>query len=208
MPGAPLTTEAVVLNKRLPSDSYQSFTVFSPVEGVLLVLQRVSRKPSATHQTLDLFDEVSLGLETSNQGQTWFVKEARLLQRHGGIGRDYERLRLASAFASLVVRNPGNEEGRARVHALLRTGFSAFASSTRPDVVAFKCLYTFARDEGYPVRQHWLASLPASLHAIADRWLRTPLAELPASEPHPEEAQRLQPLLEHFLRSHTEILME
>ncbi len=208
MPGAPLTTEAVVLNKRLPSDSYQTFTVFSPVQGVLLVLQRVSRKPSATHQTLDLFDEVSLGLETSNQGQTWFVKEARLIHRHSGIGRDYERLRLASAFASLAARNPGNEEGRARVYALLRTAFAAFASSDRPEVVAFKSLYSFARDEGYPVRQHWLVSLPAPLHAIADRWLRTPLADLPAKEPHPEEAQRLQPLLEHFLRGHTEILME
>ncbi len=208
MPGETLTTEGIVLSRRLPSDSFQSFTVFSPVQGVMLVLQRVPKKPSAAHLAIDLFDEVGLFLESSNQGQTWFVKEARLIERQAGIGRDYERLRLASAFAALVARNPGNEEGRSRVYALLRTAFSAFATAARPEVVAFKCLYTFARDEGYPVRQHWLAELPAPLHALADRWLRTPLADLPATEANPEEAQRLQPSLEHFLRGHTEILME
>jgi len=208
MPGETLSTEAVVLSRRLPSDSFQAFTVFSPIQGVLLVLQRVPRKPSATQLALDLFDEVSLLLETSNQRQTWFVKEARLLQRHGGIGRDYERLRLAAEFAALVARNPANEEGRGRVHVLLRTAFAAFASSARPDVVAFKSIYSFARDEGYPVRQQWLAGLPASLRAIADHWLRTPLANLPAADPDPEAAHRLQPLLEQFLRSHTDILME
>lgn len=208
MPGETLTTDGIVLSRRLPSDSFQSFTVFSPVQGVLLVLQRVPKKPSAAHLAIDLFDEVGLFLESSNQGQTWFVKEARLIGRQAGIGRDYERLRLASAFAALVARNPGNEEGRSRVYALLRTAFTAFATAARPEVVAFKSLYTFARDEGYPVRQHWLAELPGPLHALADRWLRTPLADLPAIEANPEEAQRLQPLLEHFLRGHTEILME
>jgi hypothetical protein len=208
MPGETLTTEGIVLSRRLPSDSFQSFTIFSSAYGVLLVLQRVPKKPSAAHLAIDLFDEVGFFLESSNQGQTWFVKEARLLARQAGIGRDYERLRLASAFAALIARNPGSEEGRTRVYALLRTTFAAFATAARPDVVAFKSLYTFARDEGYPVRQHWLAELPAAPQTLAGRWLRTPLADLPATEANPEEAQHLLPSLEHFLRGHTEILME
>jgi hypothetical protein len=62
------------------------------------------------------FDEAFLSLESSNQGRTWFVREARILCRSAGIGRSYEALRAASAFAALIARNPrrGREpyEGR------------------------------------------------------------------------------------------------
>lgn len=207
MAGETLTTDAVVLGRRLPSDAFQAFNVLSPGHGVLFALQRIPKRPSPTHLALDLFDEVALLLETSNQGQTWFVKEARLLCRHGGIGRDYERLRLASALAALVARNPPHEESRARVHALLRTALAAFAASDRPESVYFKSLYSFARDEGYPVREQWLAGLPAGLRAAAEHELRTPLAEL-EREKRSETAARFPTMLENFLRHHTDILMD
>jgi len=206
MAGETLATDAVVLGRRLPSDAFQAFTVFSPGHGVLFVLQRIPKRPSSAHLALDLFDEVALLLETSNQGQTWFVKEARLLRRHDGIGRDYERLRLASALTALVARNPPHEESRAPVHTLLRTALAAFAASDRPEIVYFKSLYSLARDEGYPVREQWLAGLPAAPRAAAERWLRTPLAEL-EQEKRSETTARLLPMLEDFLRHHTDILM-
>ena len=58
---------------------------------------------------LDLFDEAALALESSNQGRTWFVKEARLVTRHPSIGASYESLLRASSLAELV------EIGRAHV---------------------------------------------------------------------------------------------
>ena len=87
MPGRQLQTEAFVLLKRPPTDSFQTFSLFSAEHGTLLALQRLPKKNAANHLALDLFDEVALSLETSNQGSTWFMKEVRLLARPTGIGR-------------------------------------------------------------------------------------------------------------------------
>src|SRR5882724_4920094 len=149
-----LQTEGFVLLRRPPTDSFQGFNVFSPEHGALLILQRIPKKTAAgaasklaaAHLALDLFDEVALLLESSNQGQTWFVKEPRLIVRHAAIGRSYDTLRFASALATLIARNPVHEDSRTTVAELLRTAFAAFAVAERPDIVFFKSLYRFARD--------------------------------------------------------------
>jgi hypothetical protein len=210
MPGLPLETDAFVLARRPPSDSFQAFTLFSPTHGALHVLQRLPKKAatSATAVALDLFDEVSLQLESSNQGQTWFVKEARLLTRHAGLGRSYETLTAASDLAKLVARNPVHEESRDAVAALLRQALASLATGARADIVWFKSLYCFARDEGYPVKQEWLPTLPPDLRAEALHFLRTPLAALDPSKIENPKSKILQSRLADYLRGHTEILLD
>ena len=208
MPGLPLQTDAFVLLKRPPSDAFQGFNVFSPEHGALLIHQRISKKAATSSVALDLFDEVSLRLESSNQGQTWFVQEVRLVTRHADLGRSYDTLRHASALAALVARNPVHEDSRAPVAALLRQALASFAAGARPDLVWFKSLYCFARDEGYPVKQEWLASLPAALRAAAEQRLHTPLAELAKSSVENTPSELLIQRLEHYLRTHTEVLLE
>jgi hypothetical protein len=205
MPGRLLQTDAFVLLRRPPADKFQSFYVFSPEHGSLFVLQRIPKKPAPGSQPLDLFDEVSLQLESSNQGQTWFVREARLRERHAGIGHSYEALRFASALAALVARNPVPEESRSQMGALLHASFAAFSTSPRSDIVFFKGLYCFARDEGYPVKQEWAAALPAGDHSQVAILLNQPLA---AQTAPPTEVSRLQLSLEDYLRGHTEILLD
>ncbi|MDB6170392.1 MAG: hypothetical protein JWM88_3256 [Verrucomicrobia bacterium] len=195
-----------MLLKGAPTDAFQGFTVFSPEHGALLVQQRLSRKATSS-VALDLFDEVSLRLESPNQGQTWFVQEARLLARHPDLGRSYETLRHASAVAALVARNTVHEDSRAQVAALLRQAFASFAAGARPDLVWFKTLYVFARDEGYPVKQEWLPSLPPPMRAQAKHFLATPLAslEMPATQP---QIAVLAQRLADYLRGHSDILVE
>lgn len=205
MPALPLQTDAFVLLKRPPADSFQSFTLFSPTHGALLALQRVSKKASATASPLDLFDETALTLESSNQGQTWFIKEARLLVRHTELGRSYETLRHASALAHLVARNAVADESRAIVAALLRQALAAFASGARPDCVWFKSLYRFARDQGYPLKEHWFPTLPAADRADVASLLNQPLSAQTAT---PAAVARLTARLEEYLRGHTEILLD
>lgn len=207
MPGLSLQTEAFVLLKRPPSDRFQACIVFSPEHGQLHVMQRIAQK-AATQATLDLFDEVALILESSNQGQTWFVKETRLLRRPTGIGRSYDALRHASAFATLIARNRVAEEGRAAVGRLLQQAFAAFGTSDRPDLVYLKALYAFARDEGYPVAQQWRPTLPADLRATADRALPTPLQDLAPADAPAARVTVLIRRLEEYLRGHTEVLLE
>lgn len=205
MPAETLQTDAFVLDRRPPTDAFQRFIVFSPEHGTLIILQRIARKSAGTVTALDLFDEVSLLLESSNQGRTWFVKEARLIARQTEIGRSYEALRFASGLAALVARNPVDEESRAAVAELLRTAFAAFAADPRPDVVFFKSLYRFARDEGYPLKQQWFPTLPAADRTEVAALLNRPLAGQSAT---PAAVARLQRRLEEYLRGHTEILLD
>ena len=205
MPAQTLQTVAFVLSRRPPADTFQSFSVFSPEHGPLQLLQRIAKKSAATTQSLDLFDEVALLLESSNQGRTWFIKEARLITRYTEIGRSYETLQLASLLAALVARNPVDEDSRAAVGELLRVAFAAFASGGRPDIIYFKSLYRFARDEGYPLKQQWFPTLPSSDRAEVTTLLNRPLVEqtAPASI-----VARLLRRLEEYLRGHTEVLLE
>ena len=205
MPGQQLQTEAIVLSRRPPADRFQQFTLFSALHGGLLCLRRLSTKSSSTSANLDLFDEADLLLETSNQGRTWFLKEARLIARHDGIGRSYEALRHASAFAATIARNPVHEESRAGVYALLRQTLAAFGATARPDVVFFKALYCFARDEGYPVKQEWWQGLTPAMRDATSEVLNQPVA---AQTTPPPAVASLTRRLEDYLRASTEILLE
>ena len=205
MPALPLTTEAVILLKHPPTDAFQALSAFSAEHGTLALQQRLGKKNAPTSVALDLFDEAALLLESSNQGRTWFVKEARVLVRRSDIGRSYEALRGASALATLVARNTVSEESRAGVGALLRTALDAFAAGARPDVVYFKSLYLFAREEGYPLKQHWFPTLPAEDRAAVATLLNRPLAEQAAE---PAAVRRLERRLAEYLRGHTEIIVD
>lgn len=205
MPAQSLATEAFVLLKRPPADAFQSFTIFSAAHGNLLALQRIPKKSAGSITVLDLFDEASLLLESSNQGRTWFVKEATLLARPTDIGRNYDTLVLASLFTALIARNTVPEESRAAVANLLRTALAAFAAGVRPDIVYFKSLYRFARDEGYPAKEQWFPTLPSADRADVVTLLNRPLA---AQTAEPAAVRRLQRRFEEYLRGHTEILLE
>ncbi len=205
MSGPSLTTDAIILLKRPAADAFQTFSVFSPGHGLLRVIQRIPKKPSAAHAALDLFDEVSFLLDGAPQGDAWFVKEARILARHGGIGRNYEALVRASSFATLVSHNPVPEESRPAVHALLHTAFTSFATTANADIVYLKSLYCFARDEGFPVKQEWFPALTPSDRELAATLLNRPLTEQTVS---PADAARLLLRLEDYLRRHTEIVLD
>lgn len=207
MPAQTLETEGFVLLNRLPTDSFQSFTVFSPTEGPLVVLQRVSKTRVAAGPSvpLDLFDEVWLQLESSNQRRTWFTRETRLIARPTDIGRSYESLRFASTLSALIARNPVHEDSRAAVAKLLREAFAAFGTGSRPDIVYLKSLYRFARYEGYPLKEEWFPTLAAADRTEVATLLNQPLAGQTAT---PATVTRLQRRLDDYLRGHTEILLD
>jgi recombinational DNA repair protein (RecF pathway) len=208
LPAVVLHTEAFVLLKRPPAEKFQSCTLFSPEHGLLPVFVRLSSSASRQRLALDLFEEAAVQLETSNQGRTWFLREARMLASGAAIGRSYEALRAASAFASLIARNSPAEQANPRTGALLRAAFAAFGGSADPEVVLFKSVYRFARDEGHPLPQQWLPSLPAELRATAEHLLRTPLADLGSAAATPAALSDLQRRLEEYLRGYTELLLD
>lgn len=206
MPALTLQTEAFVLSRRPPSDVFETCTLFAQEQGLLTALQRLPKKTASKTVRLDLFDEAAVVLESSNQGRTWFVRDARLIARAAAIGRSYEALQAASAIASMIVRNPVPAEGRAAATALLRSALAALAGQANPELVLFKSLYRFGRDEGYPLSQQWLPSLTAELRRAAERLLRTPLADIGSSS-EMAHLPALRRRLEEYLREHTDILV-
>lgn len=204
MHGRQLQTEAFVLTRQPPAERFQQLTIFSPLHGDLRCLRRTSTRSVSSTASLDLFDEIDVSLETSNEGRTWFIKEARVLEHHGEIGRSYDALQLASVFAAVIARNSVHEESREGVYRLLRRTFSAFGTCARSDLVYLKALYCFARDEGYPVKQEWWQGLPPSLRASAATMLNRPVSEQTASQ---SDVTGLTRRLEDYLRASTEIIV-
>lgn len=177
-------------------------TVFSPIDGLLTALLRPARPgKTETAPTPDLFDHLALDLNHargSSGGGPWFVRDHRLLARHAAIGRDYSTLAAASRLARLITRNPVPEESRVAVHALLAQAFAAFARpAARPELVFFKSLYCLARDEGLPLKQHWLPALPAGDRASVAAALSLP-ADSPAA-PAVADLTRLTKRLQTYL---------
>jgi hypothetical protein len=202
VPGQQLQVQGFVLAKQpSTSDSFEQITVFSSENGILHCLRRLSQsKTSST--PLDLFDEAELWLESSNQGRSWFVKEHRFVQRHEGIGRSYEALRTAAALTTLLARNPSADESRPAITALLRSSLSALAAGGRPDIIWLKSLYSFLRDEGYPVKQQWWPDLPPADREVAAQMLNQPLAAQTAESP---VVARINRRLEDWVRAETEL---
>ena len=204
MAGLTLQTEGYVLEKSPRGDRFQPFALFSAEHGLLRCYQRISmRNPGPA---IDLFDELSATLTSSNQGHTWFFKELRVERRHPEIGLRFEALTEASALASLIVRNPTHEEGRDGICRLLNDTLAALGTGAHPAVVGLKALYSFARSEGYPVKEEWLAGLRGSDRTHAVALLHTPLASIDVS--HVDRAARLLARLRRYLRESTELTID
>ena len=206
MPGQQLQTSAFILSRQPSgSDAFEQFAVFSAEHGTLQCLRRVAQKKSSTTSAIDLFDEAELSLESTNQGRTWFIKEHRLIQRHEGIGRSYEALKAAAGFATLISRNAVPDESREPITALLRNSFTALGAGGRPDIIWLKALYSFLRDEGYPVKQDWWPQLPPTDRDLAAFLLNQPLAAQTADAASVVKITRR---LEEWIKANTEIRLQ
>ena len=197
-----LATSAIVLNRTESGDKWMRLVTFSPEHGNLDCLVRRSRKPTSNSPTLDLFDDAHFSLETSNQGRTWFIKEASVDRRRVALGKSYEALTHACRFARILVRNPVHDESRRAVYALLERALDAWETGARPDCVYFKGLFLLARDEGYPVEQDWWPRLQSDDRHVAESILRKPVTE---QEFPVATVSRLAQALEHYLHHDTEI---
>lgn len=210
MPGPTHQTEAHLLARAAHTGDHLVLTCFSPADGLLTALLRVSRSPKPdTPPAPDLFDRLALTLQhgRNSPGEgPWFVREHRLLARHAAIGRDYPTLAAASRLARLVTRNPGPQDSRAAVDALLTQAFAALTRpGTRPEAVYFKSLYCLSRDEGLPLKQEWLPALPA-----ADRELVVSALNQPADSPAVPAADlvRLTKRLEAYLVAEHDLFID
>lgn len=211
MSGPLHTAEAHLLARQPHAGDHLVLTCFSAADGLFTALLRPPASPRRDAPPApDLFDHLALVLARPRGGgdtAPWFVREHRVLFRHPALGRDYPTLAAASRLARVVARNPVPAESRAAIHRLLALAFAALARpGARPDLVLFKGLYCLARDEGLPLREHWLPALPAADRDLARVALALP-ADAADAPPAPDLA-RLQKRLESYLAAEADLVLD
>lgn len=195
-----LETAGFVLAGVPAGESHRRLTVLSARHGRLMCLQRQSKNSASPRA--DLFDFADFVLEGPKPSGFYFVKEYALQTRHEGIGRSYEALRHASEFAEILARNSEHAADIPPLVRLAQTAFAAWNTAVRPEVTAFKVLCLLAQNEGYPLREEFLAQMPEGERERALSLLRTPLESQTVDRP---AAEALLEALRRWLKGFTDI---
>ena len=111
----------------------------------------------------------------------------------------------ACRFARLLTVNPVHEDTCKVVADLLNRSLDAWERGDRADIVAVKCLFLFARTEGYPVREEWHRLLSNNDRNAATRLLNHRTSEVDLA---PSKVGSIRRSLEHYLQYHTEIRID
>lgn len=175
-------TPGVVLSRKPSGENHQWLRVLSPRQGLVSALQRMPGKTRrADCVQADLFDSLDLVLQapkTGAESDLFFVKAAEIRQRRTAIGGRYDRLVHAVEYAGMLIRNATHLEAYDALFHRAETMLDAFADSPRPDVVLFKALFLFARDEGFPAKESWWNNLGSPRRAHATDLINQPAADV------------------------------
>jgi len=192
-----------ILAKELSGERFFRYRVVCPENGRMDCLWRRSQKMSGGGP--DIFDQVALSLESSSAFGTWFIKEYRTEMTRGGLARRYQNLKLATRLSDLIWKNLQHAEFFEPATRLLDEALRAFESSTLPHCVYLKAVYRLAQDEGYAVRQQWIAGLSPQRTEHVRQIIPLPLSEIsPAME---AEAPALTRSFERWLCGETDIVV-
>lgn len=175
MAGATLATEAVLLTRKDSGEHGLLLTFLSAEHGLLRAFKRTSSRGRQPHP--DLFDKATLRMEKpAGGGDFWFVSEYMVQKRRPGIGAHYEALVYASRYAILLAQHLFEVEEAQLWTEHLEQALDAWETGQRPESTYFKSLYLFARAQGIPVREEWMASLNPKQAGEARAILRQPVA--------------------------------
>lgn len=161
MAGLLLKTEAFILAKE-GADTQYRFEVFSPDSGKLFCIQRLgkqTRKPA-----LDLWDRAEVELSPSKQGSIHFIQDFQIQSRASALATNYQAFTQAAYWANLLRKNLPYTESFKPLFLLTEQALRSWAAY--PELsshIGLKTLYTYARNEGFPVRDAWLKELPTPI---------------------------------------------
>jgi len=195
------TLNGITLSRVETGESHMRLSVFSPSQGLQLALLRKSRGKSAVPPP-DLFDQVELHLQIRQSSGLPFIKEHRVLQKRRGLAMQHDRFQSASDLALLYLDNGRHLLEPKPSARLLEKALASLCEGGNPQVVFFKTLFVFAKNEGHPVRESWLPALPALERASALAILGKPVEE---QKNPPPALNSLLESLRVWLNSETEL---
>jgi hypothetical protein len=156
---------AVVLDRDATAGGFERLALLTEDQGLRNIMRRQSSKMDAGEKP-DLFDLCTVTCE-ARQGRACFLREYALERRHGNLGRRYDALESASAWARLILANAPDMDDTSPLFALTLQALEAWERGAMPKLILLKALFVFARNEGLPVREEWLRSLPEKVREQA-----------------------------------------
>jgi len=150
--------EGIALSRVETGENHLRISVFSEILGLQTVLFRKNRRPRA-NDSPDLFDEIELSLAPARSSGFRFVRECRVIAKKRELAHDHRRFQVASDIARLFLENGQHLIEPKPFADLLHSALSALCKGGNPQVVYFKALFLFAREEGLPVKESWLSDL-------------------------------------------------
>lgn len=199
-----LQGDFLVLDRAEHGEKFLRLILFHQQEGLITGLLRTPGKgASKSTNTPDICDEAT-ALLTKGQGNLYFLKDYQLIHRHSQLGKSYDRLQWAARIIRALRPNMDHIEEIENHYTLLKNTLSSIAEKPYPEAAYCKCLYLFARTEGYAVGESWLRTLPSPMQQAAMHILQYPLAQITINE---EELKQVRQTLESFLRHHSDIIL-
>ena len=202
MPPAYQLLTTIVFARTVQGEHYTRYQLFHAEQGPLEALWRKSKQNHAPTPP-DLFQVISVSLNRAGKAKLPFITEYTVEQGYPRLAFSYPALKEASSFTRTIWHNLRHAEFFPPLYSLTQQALEAFEAGVAPELVHFKALYRFAREEGYPVKEQWWSQkTPEERKCIAD-WIQVPVAE---SKDLDGLSQTLEDL-KRYLHQQTEILI-
>jgi recombinational DNA repair protein (RecF pathway) len=203
MAGQTVQLTGIILKHEASGEQFHRINLLSPDHGsIMAMLRRPKRNIRASMP--DLFDEVEVVLEKKGGEGPGFIKELTIHRSRRGLAKSFIALELACEWSTILMKNlPRNLEVHSDYELLVK-GLEAWEKRINPEAVFFKCLFVFARKEGYPVKADWFESLSHQKRVSIALILNTPIADL---EIEPEQVRKRIEDLKHYIRYNTDIML-
>lgn len=189
----PLEWQGIVLAREARGENLCHLRLLTPTDGIRPALVRQSSgsskgKISASATRLrppDLWDFLSMLPQPSRKGSSLFAEISELIAHHNSIGSHYPALREASAWSRFLLGHLPEGNHSEDAFAITRKALQAWCQPVDAVLIHLKALFLYAREEGFPVREGWLAQMP-----LSDRQqVLTLLAAKPSHLPSPSQQQ-------------------
>jgi recombinational DNA repair protein (RecF pathway) len=203
MAGLTVHLSGIILKREASGELFYRLHILSPDHGSQMAMLRRPKRNTRTSMP-DLFDEVEVLLEKKKEDGLGFVKELTIRQRRRGLAKSFIALELACEWANILMKNLQHTLEVEEDYGLLIKALEAWEKRINPEAVFFKCLFVYARKEGYPVKSDWFDNLTHQKRVAIATILNTPTADLTLPA---EEVRKHIEALKHYIQHYTDILL-
>ena len=196
----------IVLSRDPAGERFLRIRIFDPIFGLKALLFALPGKRRQKTTPPDLFDEVECILKPrKTDASIPFLEDFRTIKSYRELATKPKVFITASEIARFYLKNGSHLLDPSPRLELLRSSLGSFQRTEFPQVVLLKLYYRFARDEGLPVRESWLPSLPKNLLKETLDMLRLPVDEALVD---PDKICEVLESLKNWMHAETELRVE